>query len=318
MKKSGRNRLSGLKSGRPPLIANSSSNTGTTSTTTSSINARRKSAKATRKLINNHHQLQKHRAAAIAANDHDLVRELEDQIKKLGGLSAYQAASLTGQDRDRGGDSSEKLVEWLQQYGLGGKQGIWEGKGLRVLEIGALSSKNAISRMIDKGIESVRRVDLHSQEPDTIEQIDFMDLPTPMLDEDKFDLISLSLVLNYVPNATRRGDMLQRTTHFLQHSSKTGSGTEGDQIALVPCIFVVLPLSCLSNSRYMTHEHFDLIMSHLGYKLIQRYDSQKLAYMLFQLEASPDEKGRPSIISKKTELRSGKDRNNFAVVLKDE
>ncbi|KAK5077149.1 25S rRNA (adenine2142-N1)-methyltransferase [Lithohypha guttulata] len=313
-----------LKGGRPPLTSKklSTSNHSTATTTTNEVNPRRKSAKATRKLINTHHQLHKARAIAVAGDNQQLVRDLDTQIEQLGGLAAYQAASLTGQDKDRGGDSSIKLVEWLRKRGLIGQQSNTDpGQDLRVLEIGALSSQNAISRLVGKGVRDVKRIDLHSQDKSTIEEIDFMDLPIPLHDEDKFDIVSLSLVLNYVPDVAHRGNMLRRTRDFLRKLSTLSETDKDEQEARepakdtrLPCLFVVLPLPCLSNSRYMTHEHFLSIMQHLGYESIEKHNSQKLAYMLFRLDHVQQQRDK-STVFKKIELRPGGERNNFAIVL---
>lgn len=312
-----------LKSGRPPLAQGQRKSTGAKQS--NGVNARRKSSKATRTLINKHHQLQKARAAALAADDQQKVAEIDQDLAQIGGLEAYQEASLTGQDKDRGGDSSTKLVEWLRKYDVLGKQSDDEpGPGIRVLEVGALSSDNAISQFVGKGIEHVKRIDLHSQDRNTIEEIDFMDLPVPDRDEDKFDVISLSLVLNYVPGPAQRGAMLQKTVSFLRTGSLTVDQPLRPELTptklgkrALPCIFVVLPLPCLSNSRYMTQQHFTFIMRSLGYRPLKTYDSQKLSYMLFGY-SSPNTKQQHhenALTLKKTELRAGRDRNNFAITL---
>lgn len=313
-----------LKTGRPPLINNTFPQAGHYGSTLKDINARRKSSKATRKLINTHHQLHKSRSAALSANDESLVREIDEQIEQLGGLSAYQAASLTGQDKDRGGDSSEKLVEWLRNYGLVGQQQAHHQHSLlRVLEVGALSSRNAISHMIGKGVSSVKRIDLHSQEPQEIEEIDFMDFFVPDSNDNKFDILSLSLVLNYVPDPTQRGKMLRRTTQFLrtqhdlpqEHSEDVNSSKTRDDIGTPPFLFLVLPLPCLSNSRYMTDERLVSIMDHLGFRSIEQHQSQKLVYMLFKWSSQRFSNRSHSTRFGKVEVNAGKNRNNFAVIL---
>lgn len=315
MGRSNNNKKTNLKSGRPPINQGSLVHPSD-STPKNYVNARRKSSKATRSLINLHHQLQKSRAAASANGNENLVKDIDGQIEQLGGLKAYQAASLTGQDRDRGGDSSEKLVEWLHDYELlGSPTTDKRARGLRVLEVGALSSRNTISGWIGKGIETVRRIDLHSQEPDCIEEIDFMDLPVPTSERDKFDVISLSLVLNYVPDIAQRGEMLRRTTSFLRLTHEHQRSPDVN-IGQLPCLFVVLPLPCMSNSRYMTHDHFVRIMASLDYVLIEHHDSQKLSYMLFRWTGSVTAAVKQVHAFKKIEINPGRSRNNFAVVLR--
>lgn len=314
MARQNKNKNASLQKGRPPLKAGLAKSTTLDPGQGNTINPRRKSSKATRTLISAHHRLQKARAAAVTAGDETLVREIDGQIQQLGGLEAYQAASLTGQDRDRGGDSSEKLVDWLRGYELIGSKATKDSPHhLRVLEIGALSSKNAISSMIGKGIENVKRIDLHSQEPDQIEEIDFMDFPVPQSDVEKYDILSLSLVLNYVPDLALRGEMLRQTTRFLRILHNEGG--EDERQEKLPSLFVVLPLPCLNNSRYMTHDHFVGIMASLGYILIEHHDSQKLSYMLFTWTGPVETITGRVIEYKKIEINPGKSRNNFAVVL---
>lgn len=43
---------------------------------------------------------------------------INNNISELGGLDAYQRASQLGQSKDRGGDSSRILVNWLLGMGM--------------------------------------------------------------------------------------------------------------------------------------------------------------------------------------------------------
>ena len=72
-----------------------------------------------------------------------------------------------------------------------------------MLEVGALSTSNACSR---SGLFEIERIDLNSQ-AEGITQQDFMERPLPKDSSEQFEIISLSLVLNYVPDAIgKRGD----------------------------------------------------------------------------------------------------------------
>ena len=151
----------------------------------------------------------------------------------------------------------------------------------------------------------VTRIDLHSQHPDIISQ-DFMERPIPADDGEKFDIISLSLVLNYVPSPAQRGEMLRRTILFLQHTQ-----LESPQFsALFPSLFLVLPAPCVTNSRYLDEERLTDIMLSLGYSLHRHKLSSKLLYQLWVLKGQ----GR-TLKFKKEEVRGGKRRNNFAIVV---
>jgi 25S rRNA (adenine2142-N1)-methyltransferase len=224
------------------------------------------------------------------------ARLLEAEIAAQGGLAKYQLASTQGQSAERGGDSSRLLVEWLQPVFEEARN---KSLRVRVLEIGALSTKNACSRV---PCVDVRRIDLKSQEPG-IEEINFMDMAIPG-DGEKFHIISLSLVLNYVSDAASRGAMLARIPKFLETPLQGG---------MIPSLFLVLPLACVANSRYLTEERLSHIMHALGFQLFKQKTTSKLYYALWKFETPNRRSGLPSI--RKEELRSGSTRNNFAITL---
>ncbi|CAI7642339.1 unnamed protein product [Penicillium glandicola] len=233
------------------------------------------SAKATRTLIRSHHRLLKLRAQALAAGDEARVSSIDAQIQANGGLESYQIASKLGQSMDRGGDSSKVLIDWIKPQLKQWNNAIPK---LRVLEVGALSTKNACST---NPALDVTRIDLNSQEPGILKQ-DFMERPLPSSDDERFNMISLSLVLNYVPDATGRGEMLKR----------------------------LLPIACVDNSRYLNEERLGEIMACLGFRLTQSKRTSKLVFHLWEHAGTYSPKA-----FKKEELRSGKTRNNFAVIL---
>lgn len=273
------NRKSGLSAGRPPLA--------------------RKSKKvlpaiATRTIIRSHHQLHKKLAQAIKSGEKDRVDAIEREIEEQGGLKAYQDASITGQSIERGGDSSKVLMQWLGTFDLKS-----EGIKLRMLEVGALSTKNTCSR---SGKFDMTWIDLNSQDPQ-IEQQDFMQRPLPASDDQRFDVISLSLVVNYVPDAESRGDMLRRTTSFLAPSLCEN----------LPILFLVLPAPCIANSRYLNSSRLDAMLESLGYRKLHQKISAKLYYSLWVL-------GRGNQSQKKSfakiEVNPGRTRNNFCIILR--
>ncbi|KAL6249999.1 25S rRNA (adenine2142-N1)-methyltransferase [Rhinocladiella similis] len=355
-----------LKSGRPPLLSASSSS-GKASSSGPSITAPSLSSRHTRTLIRTHHTLQKRLSRARAENDSTLVRELESQLSASGGLATYQHASIVGQSAERGGDSSRVLVRWLKDdidlrrksltearrvsspppppAGSGQLQRPEEKKPapLRILEIGALSTTNALNI---PHATTVRRIDLRSSAPG-IEEMDFMRFPLPddpsgkgvWQGEKGYDVLSLSLVLNYVPDARGRGDMLRRTTRFFADymprstSSTRPTSTSGEKrINYLPCLFLVLPAPTLHNSRYLTPSHLDLIMSSLGYTRLETKTTQKLHYSLWRYDRDRlhrrikkdggggdggDGDGAqpgPTVFAKK-EINPGAGRNNFCIVL---
>ena len=175
---------------------------------------------------------------------------------------------------------------------------------LRMLEIGALSTDNACSK---SGIFDVTRIDLNSQ-GSGIRQQDFMERPLPSSEAEKFDIISLSLVLNYVPDAPSRGEMLRRTCEFLL--SEPNVSLNESQRAFFPSLFLVLPAPCVTNSRYLDKALLATIMNSLGYRLIEHKTTSKLVYYLWQFDSVVEKKRVP-----KREVNPGRARNNFCVIL---
>ncbi|EQL29104.1 hypothetical protein BDFG_08230 [Blastomyces dermatitidis ATCC 26199] len=324
------------------------------------------SAKATRTLIRAHHQLHKARARALAENNEALVHDLDRQIAAHGGLEGYQLASKKGQSKERGGDSSKVLVDWLapvfeklhlqrrklqKEQGGGDKEEGYDGNGdakverreekpqlkpklrlrpcaqIRLLEVGALSTSNACSRV---GLLDVTRIDLHSQEKGILQQ-DFMERPLPACEEEKFHIISLSLVLNYVSDPAGRGEMLRRTTAFLTpppppllqpFTGTVGDAASGDvsdtqpsSSTYLPCLFLVLPAACVLNSRYFTEGRLRTIMASLGYKMVQRKVTSKLIYYLWEYNVANATTTAAAAVFKKEMLNPGGNRNNFTVTL---
>ncbi|KAB8232168.1 25S rRNA (adenine2142-N1)-methyltransferase [Aspergillus alliaceus] len=257
------------------------------------------SSRATRTLIRSHHRLLKKRVQALEAQDEVLVGKIDAQIQENGGLESYQLASKLGQSLERGGDSSKVLVDWLSPQ----LSQLKDTKSrLRVLEVGALSTKNACStnQCLD-----VTRIDLNSQEPGILKQ-DFMEMPLPRDTADQFHIISLSLVLNYVPDAVGRGEMLKRCVAFLRKTPLSGSS-----VHVTPRLFLVLPVACVNNSRYLTESKLQDIMSSMGFVLTKSKETSKLIFQLWE----HNQDFQPKIFKKEI-LRPGRSRNNFAIVVK--
>ena len=153
------------------------------------------------------------------------------------------------------------------------------------------------------------RIDLETQSEGIIKQ-DFIQRPVPAYDKDQFDIISLLLVLNYVPEAADRGEMLKRTTSFLdKRAPRTFSKELQD---FFPALFLVLPAPCVMNSRYVNEEMLTLMTASLGFLMVRRKQTAKLVYYLWLLRDRPMPEEQNF---EKKEIWSGGQRNNFAVVL---
>lgn len=284
-------RSKALSSGRPPI----------------SRPKERMTSERSRTIIRTHHRLQKEHAAALARGDTKLAQELSDAIEKNGGIKMYQAASKQGQAKDRGGDSSKLLVDWLQQSQVlnlkSRNEKATANPPLKCLEIGALSADNEISKF--SSIIQMTRIDLNSQGPG-IEKQDFMKRPLPLDDEQRFDLVSLSLVLNYAPDPVGRGEMLKRLTKFLRVTFEDSEKST----SILPALFLVLPLPCVSNSRYLDEPLLLRIMKSLGFEMKYNKNTSKLCYYLFSWTGSVT-----SVKTEKRKIRDGASMNNFCIIV---
>ncbi|KAI0166289.1 putative methyltransferase-domain-containing protein [Xylariaceae sp. FL1272] len=261
------------------------------------------SRKATRALINTIHQLEKKKSQAVARGDKAAETTLDAEIIALGGIEKYQQASLQGQRGDRGGDSSRILLDWLKLQPDFSAPNVKPNGPLQMLEVGALSTNNLCSRC---GFFNVQRIDLNSQSEGILQQ-DFMQRPLPTNATELFDIISLSLVLNFVPDARTRGDMLLRTLDFLKKPDAA------KQSKSFPSLFLVLPAPCVTNSRYMDESLLDRIMTSIGYTKAQFKVTQKLVYYLW-VRTSGTLSRIPCFT--KTEIRTGSTRNNFSIIVR--
>ena len=265
------------------------------------------SSRQSRSLIRSHHTLRKQLKDASSKNEVERSNELQAKIEAAGGLHRYQEASIQGQSLERGGDSSKILVEWLTTPIESSLKNKPDNAALKLLEVGALRPDNACAR---SKMFNFERIDLRSQHPSIREQ-DFMERPVPSsarLGNEGFDIISLSLVLNFVDNATARGEMLKRVSSFLRQPQQIYENHND----FVPCLFLVLPAPCVDNSRYLDTRTLENIMNFLGYEEVRSKTSAKLVYHLWKLNR---EMKTPECKFKKEVVRSGKNRNNFSIVL---
>ncbi|KAJ1807478.1 25S rRNA (adenine2142-N1)-methyltransferase, partial [Coemansia sp. RSA 2598] len=292
-----------------------------------------KSSADTRRRINHFHVLikqyskleaRKRAGAGLDAEQTCAVDQEIDRVSKemaeMGGLDWYQKASLLGQCKQRGGDTSRWLVPRLRELGEDKRRA---GSRLRLLDVGALSCMNYAKER--KWID-VTPIDLNSQEPG-VHQQDFLDIVIGSTsaqdkadntdeqdDEDAgdeadlfsapFDAVCLSLVVNFIGDPSRRGDMLKQATRVLADNG---------------LLFLVLPLSCVCNSRYLDDERLQQIMRHLGFTQLYKHHTAKLAHYLYRLDKesakSQAAKEGSAPLFKKKLLFSEPGRNNFSIVV---
>jgi len=259
------------------------------------------SSRQTRSLVRTQHTMRKKLSNALAKKDVTTATALKEQIEASGGLKKYQEASMQGQSEERGGDSSKVLMEWLYERNITKVE-----KRLRLLEVGALKPDNACAR---SGLFDLERIDLHSRHS-TIKEEDFMLRPIPTVEYrevEGFDIVSLSLVINFEGDARVRGKMLKRVKSFFRRPIIIGGAR-----MLYPTLFLVLPAPCVTNSRYLDESLLAAMMRSMGYVQIEKKMSAKLVYYLWSYD---EEEGDIDWSFKKKEINPGKSRNNFAIIL---
>lgn len=128
--------------------------------------------------------------------------------------------------------------------------------------------------------------------------------PLPSTDSDKSDIISCSLVLNFVPDPATRGEMLLKTRQHLVSSPSS-------------LLFLVLPLPCVQNSRYLSRGLLVQILKEVGYELVKERmkEGGKVGYWLFKWSQPATRTARTG---RKRIICDGPGKNNFSIVLKNE
>ncbi|KAI8052485.1 putative methyltransferase-domain-containing protein [Syncephalis plumigaleata] len=162
-------------------------------TVTTCSNTNSKSVKPNNQLIRRYHTLNKELAQCELNKDVRRIEEIRRELETMGGLDAYQQASVKGASFIRGGDTSRWLVKQL----LALNKRPLDGK-LRLLDVGALTAHNY--RKESTWIE-VDAVDLNPREK------------------------AIQQVVNFVGDIRSRGRMLQRVPDFLRSNGNTTDET---------------------------------------------------------------------------------------------
>ena len=261
------------------------------------------SIKESQALISRFHTVQKYLAAVEV--DRTLSqptrekrqRQLQAELHALGGLHAYQQASLFGATAEESGAFNSGIWVHNELQAMGLLPPAVGQRRLRLLDVGALQDHwsphaHAVEAMA---------IDLNPQHP-SVRRADFFDFPPlPAAGSvPSFDAIVLSLVLNFVGDPRRRGVMLERCAALLR--------PEG-------ALFIVIPAACITNSRYTSHALFVRILHAVGFRLSRHKMTPKLAlYALTRSACAATEEEREGLGCRRL-CRTGRQRNNFAVLL---
>jgi 25S rRNA (adenine2142-N1)-methyltransferase len=183
------------------------------------------------------------------------ISRVQAEIDAMGGHAAYQQASVLNTDKFK---TSKYVFSTLTRLGARPKAGE---PPLKTLEIGAINLQLFSCFWLQ-----VRAIDLVSQHPGKIEALDFMDLPLASNEQDRFQVMVCFMVLNFVPDAVKRGAFLERMVQ---------------QLRIEGYLFLALPLRCLDQSDLMTREWFIALVESLGVDLKDARYTPKVAFFTF-------------------------------------
>lgn len=289
------------------------------------------SRKRARRVTTAFHKLTRQRQAAD--DDPSAVQEIDMQLQAMGGRKEYQKAS---QVSTMFHSTSRWVLGHLSRNGW--LYGIREAdetasnnetasrkakkkkirRPTRLLEIGAINTElldaGDSSKRHDAGSGSstqprlaVRAIDLHCMDR-RIEKADFLKIPVnDVIVTQRYDVLVCSMVLNCVPTARARGDMVCRLYHFLRPRG---------------LCFVTIPRTCLALSPYMDKAHFVELLTGVGLEILETKESPKIAFFVCKRVDRQDKDGVVEWDDKWNQLhtiRQGKKYNNdFAIVLSKE
>jgi len=221
-----------------------------------------KSLRKAREVTSIYHAIQKNLAHAQTREEKE---HLQTRLEEMGGVQAYQEASIVSTQRF---NTSRWVVSTLQKLGKikdGSKVSSSSSfsssissstttttnsatsRRLKTLEVGAISIQLQACSFLD-----VKAIDLNSQHP-RIEQMDFFDL----LPNQAYDVVVCSMVINCVPTHEKRGEMLARLRAHLCSNTDTG------------ILFLSLPRRCIDSKNVGGVEAFASLLGALGFVPLQ-------------------------------------------------
>eukprot|EP00941_MAST-03F_sp_MAST-3F-sp1_P000581 g581.t1 len=172
------------------------------------------------------------------------IKEIEAELGRRKRL--YQEASRLTTSSNK--STSKFVFQQCHKHGL-----VRKNKKLKTLEVGAINTQIVSCPWLN-----VRAIDLESNTP-LIEECDFFTIK-PKQD---LDLLVLAMVINYVDEPERRGDMLKRCySHLLP----------GAHFALV------LPRRCIERSQYMSKVMLNDILERIGFEILEKQESPKIVF----------------------------------------
>jgi len=212
-----------------------------------------KSRKQARKLTTRFHSLSneievlKRNKSKTADEKKAELTRLQKELELMGGRAAYQSASQLS-------TSFFNTSKWVVSQIINScyKEEHITQK-IKLLEVGAINTYLLSCKWMD-----VTAIDIRSSHPD-IKEIDFFTMKASR----EYDVVVLSMVLNCVPDPFKRGLMIR-----LCHAQLKCGGY----------FFVMLPRRCLEQSRFMSKELFQEILSTAGFETLSTKNTPKVSF----------------------------------------
>ena len=251
------------------------------------------------------------RAREVTSEFHAVTRVLDDAraskeakarakatLEAMGGRDAYQEASALTTARHR---TAKWTFSVLTRRNRRPKRGE---RALKTLEVGAINTDLMSAKFLD-----VRAIDVKSRHP-KIEQLDFFDMP---VEAESYDVIHSSMVVNCVPTAELRGEMIARTATFLRPKG---------------LFFMMLPLRCVTASTRMSQEKMSRLLRACGLRVVEQKRTPKIVFYCCEKLDKPTEAligkelvrrdAREAFAKSERVKDAGGDPSHFGIILEDE
>lgn len=202
--------------------------------------------------------------------------------------AAYQEQSLRGAE---GFD----VCKWVEMT----LTRIGDTKGRTLLDVGAINSLRYEAGVSPLHLASSRAIDLHVLDKSSaVEEADFLELN---IGKEQYDIVVLSLVVNFEPDPRRRGEMMLKANGLLR-SSDYG------------LCFFVLPKACFEHSRYFSYELFAGLCTDAGFEVVDDWTTvtERLSMLVLKRVSRPLGKGFP----RKKVFTDNGNYNNYTMIIK--
>lgn len=232
--------------------------------------------------ISKFHELIREREAA--ADDVEAVKVIDEAIEDLGGLEQYQSLSIVGH-----GEANHRFntAKWVMQR-LANKPHWSESmasvkhkrrrknddSSSNLSSLPSSSSSTDRPKLLDVGgitnhylpyssLVDCMSIDINPQH-ESVLRMDLFDMDVQSEYRHAFDIIVLSLVVNFVPDQSKRGLMLHRSASMIRPGG---------------FLYLILPSACVQNSKFIDESSMKRVLELSGFDVNEIHYSKKLVLL---------------------------------------